>query len=100
MYGGARSAKRSMYARIFSGPSAQLNPIDAIGKCDTLVQNASIDCAVSVRPPSKIVPETITGTLRPVASKCFEIANRHAFMFSVSNDVSGSSRSTPPSSSP
>ena len=38
---------------------------------------------------SKIVPEIITGSRVPVSSKNLSIANRHAFMTSVSNDVSG-----------
>ena len=42
-----------------------------------------------MRPLSKIVPEIITGSRVPVSSKNSSMANRHAFMTSVSNDGLG-----------
>ena len=48
-----------------------------------------------MRPLSKIVPEIITGSRMPCSSKYLSMANRHAFMIRVSNDVSGSRMSTP-----
>ena len=77
-----------------------MRPIVSEGACETDVQNASTDCPVSVRPPVKIVPEIMTGSRTPISAKTFSIAYRHDFMLSVSNDVSGSRMSAPPSISP
>ena len=59
---GTRPAKTCMYSRICFGPIPQFIPTLNIGKCDTAARNASNVCPVSVRPPMKIVVETITGT--------------------------------------
>ena len=70
-------------------------------KCETECQNASIVWPESVRPAlSMIVPETITGSRTSWSSKYLSMANRHAFMFSVSKLVSGNRMSTPPATRP
>jgi hypothetical protein len=54
-----------------------------------------------VRPEaSVIVPDTMTGSRSPRDSNVFSIANRAALALSVSNIVSTSTRSIPPSISP
>ena len=61
-------------------------------------QNASVVCPDRVRPDaSVIVPDTMTGTIDPVASKLRLIANMAAFAFNVSKMVSIIRKSTPPS---
>ena len=62
---------------------------------------ASTVCPESVRPEASVmVMEAMTGTRRAPSSKSLAMAKRAAFRFSVSKEVSGSSRSTPPSRSP
>ena len=61
-------------------------------------QKASTVCPLRVRPLwSVMVTEARTGTRRPPSWKKRWMANRAAFMFSVSKEVSASSTSTPPS---
>ena len=67
--------------------------------CEMLVQQASTVWAESVRPPSKIVKEAITGSFTPVSANTCSIACRQLLSTSVSKAVSASSRSTPPSMS-
>ena len=67
----------------------------------TEFQNASVVWPESVRPDaSVIVPETITGSRAPRRSKQSSIANSAALALSVSNTVSTSRMSAPPSISP
>jgi hypothetical protein len=54
----------------------------------------------SVRPEASVmVPEIISGSLKPSSSKCSSIAKSAAFAFSVSKIVSTMMMSTPPSTS-
>ncbi len=90
-----------MNGRISFGPSAQLMPTLSSRWCEMEFQYHSTVWPDKVRPlRSVIVKETITGTWRPVSSKCCAIANSAALEFSESNTVSSSSKSTPPSSKP
>ena len=91
----------STYWRSWSAPSAQLRP-KLIG-CAWLseFQNASAVWPDSVRPEaSVIVPEIITGQRLPRSSNSFSTANTAALAFRVSNTVSISRMSAPPSSRP
>ena len=64
-------------------------------------KNASGVCPDSVRPErSVMVPETISGSSRPSSSNTWSTANPAALALRVSNTVSISKRSTPPSISP
>lgn len=66
-----------------------------------LIANASGVCPLSVRPEaSVIVPDSMTGSVFPVRAKASSQANSAALAFSVSNTVSSSSRSAPPSIRP
>ena len=90
-----------MYGRISFGPSAQLMPTESSGACETEIQKASTVCPDRFRPErSVMVTEAITGRRKPRASKALSIANNAALPFRVSNTVSTSNRSTPPSSRP
>ncbi len=90
-----------MWARISLAPSAQLSPIENGAACRTEIQNASGVCPDSMRPDrSVMVPDTMTGTELPRASNSSAIANSAALALRVSNTVSSSRMSTPPSSSP
>ena len=68
-------------------------------KCEIEFQHASTDCAESVRPPWNTVKLAITGSRSPVSLKNLSMANRQAFITSVSKAVSHSRMSTPPSTS-
>ena len=90
-----------MCPRSCFAPSAQLSPT-AIGRaCITDVQNASTVWPESVRPEaSVIVPEMISGTRSPSASKAASTPKIAALALSVSKIVSMTSRSAPPATSP
>ena len=89
-----------MYGRISAAPSAQFNPTASGRAWRTEFQKASVVWPDSVRPDaSVIVPEMISGSRRPARSDHASIAYSAALAFSVSNTVSTSSRSTPPSAS-
>jgi hypothetical protein len=63
-------------------------------------QKASVVCPESVRPEASVmVPETITGSRRPISSNTLSTAYIAALAFSVSNTVSMSRRSEPPRTS-
>ena len=65
------------------------------------VRNASRVWPDSVRPlRSVMVTEANTGNWALRSSSSFPMANRQAFRFRVSKVVSGSNRSTPPSTRP
>ena len=65
----------AMCARISLAPSAQFNPIDSGAAWRTAFQNASGVWPESSRPErSVMVPEIITGSVRPVASNASAIA--------------------------
>ena len=64
-------------------------------------QNASVVWPDRVRPDASVmVPETMTGSSRPMSSNTSRTANNAALAFKVSNTVSIKMRSTPPSISP
>ena len=72
-------------------------PTLSMSKCETECQNASMVWPESVRPAlSMIVPEIMTGRRTSLSSKYLSMANRHAFMFSVSKLVSGKRMCDPP----
>ena len=96
---GAMFESSSIYGRICSGPSAQLMPTLSSGVRDRVPEGLDRLRRERARRPSKTVTEAITGNAAPVSSKYFSMANRHALRISVSNAVSASSRSTPPSTS-
>ena len=90
-----------MYGRISFGPSAQLIPTERSGACETEIQKASTVWPERLRPErSVIVTEAITGRRKPRTSKARSMAKRAALALRVSNAVSTSSRSTPPSRRP
>ncbi len=90
-----------MCARISCAPSAQLRPTEAGAACCTEVQNAAGVCPESTRPDrSVMVPEIMIGTTMPRASVSSWKAQIAALALSVSQIVSISRRSAPPSSSP
>ena len=74
-------------------------PAESKSMWEMLVQQASTVWAESVRPPSKMVNEAITGSERPRSAKVRSMACRQALSTSVSKAVSASRRSTPPSMS-
>ena len=90
-----------MYGRISFAPRAQLRPTASGATWRIEVQNASVTWPDSVRPlASVMVPETITGHLRPRSSNTVSTAKIAALAFRVSKIVSMKSRSDPPSSRP
>ncbi len=92
----------SMNDLICSVPSEQLRPtLSSEGMWETETQNAYGVWPERVLPlMSTTVPEIITGRRCPVSSKHCWIAYRAALQFSVSNTVSTSRMSTPPSVRP
>ena len=85
---------------ICAAPNEQFNPTEKSGACDTDMRNASTVCPERVRPAaSAMVAESIIGTPLPAFMKTCSAASRAALALSVSNTVSISSRSTPPSRS-
>ena len=66
-----------MCARISLAPSAQFNPIESGAAWRTAFQNASGVCPESSRPErSVMVPEIITGSVRPRRLERFGDARR------------------------
>jgi hypothetical protein len=87
-----------MYGRISAAPSAQLSPTASGRTWRTEFQNASGVCPESVRPDASVtVPDTITGSLALRRSNASSIAKSAALALRVSNTVSTSRMSTPPS---
>src|SRR3546814_5707290 len=72
------------YCRNSLAPSAQLRPKLSGCAWRTEFQKASAVCPDSVRPEASVmVPEIITGRLKPQASKCLRIAEIAALQVSV-----------------
>ena len=93
-------ASSSTCGRSCLAPSAQFKPTERGRAWRTEFQKASGVCPESVRPEaSVIVPEIMTGSRAPRASKSSSIAKSAAFAFNVSKIVSTRIRSTSPSTS-
>src|SRR5690606_14263689 len=85
----AMSARARTCGRSSRAPRAQLSPIASGRAWRTEYQKASAVCPERVRPEASVmVPETITGSRAPSASKACMIANSAALALRVSNTVS------------
>ena len=91
----------SRKGRIIAAPSEQLIPAALTPACSTEIQKASASCPVRFRPPrSTAVKDTISPASPGASRIASAAASRAALAFSVSKQVSTSSRSAPPASSP
>ena len=97
---GAISDRRETHSSIPAAPKPQLRLTQTGWACIIDARNASSVCPLRVRPLSVSVADTITGTFTPVASIAACAASSAALAFNVSNIVSMSNKSAPPSISP
>ncbi len=85
---------------ISTGPVAQLSPTTSTCMASSTVNAALISVPGSIRPVSSIVTCACNGTMRSRATMARRAPLMAAFTDNMSNCVSMSSRSTPPSSRP
>ena len=97
MYAPERPASSARYGRISAAPSAQFTPTTSGSACSIERRKASTVCPDRVRPDRSTTVTEIHSGRCGATSRAAAIA---ALAFSVSNTVSMSSRSTPPSASP
>jgi hypothetical protein len=95
----AISDRLRMWSVMNSGPVAQLSPIESRSAWATEESSASAFWPASMVPIGSMVPETMTGILRPVSRSSCWMPSSAALILRVSWLVSTRKISTPPSAS-